>query len=431
MASFLPALFALFAFLGCKTPEAGPTFHQDVAPVLDQYCMRCHAGDDAIAPMAFDTYDEVAAWGPVIAEVTANRTMPPKQIRGDGTCGDWQDPWWMEDGEIALLADWVEAGMPEGEPTDRTPPAPLPTIEPTHTVATPEFVPVPVGGETAEFDEYRCFPMTLEGVDETLYLTGFDVKPGNDRIVHHVIGLIVDPDAPSWADDGSTNAEQMARLQAAEGDRDGWPCFTGAGDDVAYESDPIGWAPGQGATQLPEGTGVEVPEGSIIVAQVHYNLIDPETEGMSDSTEVQLQLAPAEAIEKPVLVLYLDFLLAYDDTIPAGRAAYEYREGLSLNDLGVPISIDIIGMMPHMHERGTHLDVMLTREDGTEECLIDVDNWDFDWQFIYFYEEPVTIGPNDYYELTCTYDTSSLEDPVLAGWGTQNEMCLTVLYVTL
>jgi len=413
-----------------NTPEIdGPTFYQDVAPILDTYCMRCHV-DGGIGPVSFETYDEVVSNGPSIVAFTESRIMPPKQVIADGTCGDFQDPWWMTDEEIAVLSDWVATGMEEGEVEDRNPPEPFPSLEATHSVTSPVFEPVPVGGDLAEFDEYRCFAMPVEDMDGDMFLTGFDVAPGNSAIVHHVIGHIVDPNADSdFA--GRTNAEQMAALDAESPDRPGWPCFSGAGDDVEYSSDPMGWAPGQGATNFPAGTGVAMPEGSWIVTQIHYNLSNPETLGTTDSTELQIKLSPPSEVSKPMYVIYLDFLLAFGDTLPADRPNYRYRNSVSLQELDVPISIDIVGVMPHMHQYGQRLNATILRDDGSEECIVEVPEWDFDWQYIYFYETPVTVDPADLFELTCWFDTTTADDDVLAGWGTQNEMCLTILWVTL
>jgi hypothetical protein len=33
--------------------------------------------------------------------------------------------------------------------------------------------------------------------------------------------------------------------------------------------------------------------------------------------------------------------------------------------------------------------------------------------------------------VTCDYDTASAQAPVLPGWGTGNEMCLTTLFLTV
>jgi hypothetical protein len=34
-------------------------------------------------------------------------------------------------------------------------------------------------------------------------------------------------------------------------------------------------------------------------------------------------------------------------------------------------------------------------------------------------------------DVTCTYDTQAESAPVLPGWGTRNEMCLTILMAAL
>jgi len=59
-----------------------------------------------------------------------------------------------------------------------------------------------------------------------------------------------------------------------------------------------------------------------------------------------------------------------------------------------------------------------------------VDDWDFNWQRIYWYENPISLAAGDQWEITCTFDTSDSDEPVYPGWGTKNEMCLTVLYVS-
>lgn len=416
----------MMVLVACKGQGDAMEFHADVAPVLDQHCMQCHDAG-GIAPMSFDTYENTKPWAEAIVAATQSRRMPPKQVTQDGTCGDFVDPWWLSESELSVLAKWAEADAPEGTPKDRTPSASLPSITPTHTVTTPDFVPEIVGGPAAEFDEYRCFPVPLDNLTEDKFLTGYDVHPGNKAIVHHVIGVIVDPAANS-DQEGLTNAQQMQALDDESPDRLGWPCFSGAGSRVNYESDPIAWAPGQGAVSYPEGTGIRVPAGAVFVAQVHYNLADASTIGQSDSTEVELKLE--DDVEKEIFPLYLDFLLQFGDSIPAGESAYEYSNTLRTADIGVPFDINIIGIMPHMHGRGVKLDFSVSK--GQEEsCLIDVNDWDYGWQFLYFYDRPFRVAPQDVVKLSCTFDTSDATAPVTAGWGTQNEMCLAVVYATL
>ena len=74
-------------------------------------------------------------------------------------------------------------------------------------------------------------------------------------------------------------------------EREGWPCFSGAGQGVRESGVPVVWAPGQGAVHLPEGTGIRVRPNESWVIQVHYNMIDPATIGQTDQTRIDLQMA--------------------------------------------------------------------------------------------------------------------------------------------
>ncbi len=410
--------------------EQGLTFWQDVAPVLDASCMSCHR-TGGVAPFTFETYEEVKTWGPAIVASTKARTMPPWLVTGDGTCGDWSHNEWLSDEALAALEGWVDGGMLEGTPGERNPAEGI-SMQTTHDFMTPEFSPVRLGTPEAEFDEYRCFLVEMDDLDETRFLTGYEVFPGNEAIVHHVIANFVDPNAESGVD-GMTNAERMAQLDAESPDRLGWPCFAQAGPGVEIESDPIAWAPGQGAVSLPEGTGIPIEAGNVMVVQMHYNLIDDAQIGSSDVSRVALRLE--ESVETTLIPFYMDYLLAFGDVIPAGETAYDYTRGFSLGDIGVPINIKLWGMMPHMHSHGVKLKASIRSEsagdDAVPQCLAEVNNWDYDWQRVYWYNEPVTLTPDDIWEISCTFDTSNTDQPVSAGWGTQNEMCLTVVYVSL
>ena len=67
--------------------------------------------------------------------------------------------------------------------------------------------------------------------------------------------------------------------------------------------------------------------------------------------------------------------------------------------------------------------------DGESSCEVSVPQWDFHWQGMYFYEQPLVVDAADTLHVTCTYDTTDATEPVLPGWGTQNEMCLMGLFV--
>jgi hypothetical protein len=95
---------------------------------------------------------------------------------------------------------------------------------------------------------------------------------------------------------------------------------------------------------------------------------------------------------------------------------------------------------PHMHQLGTKIRVDLVRKDGREECLVNIENWDFNWQQTYEFlpGEEIVTEVGDRFRLTCTYDNSEMNQPVVNGerlaprrisWGdgSLDEMCLNYI----
>ena len=102
---------------------------------------------------------------------------------------------------------------------------------------------------TAQPDDYRCFLLEWP-YEETMYVTGYDVRAGNEQTVHHVIPFIIAP--------GDVDAY---RALEAEDPEDGYDCYGGPGGDIDTLIDTrwLGsWAPGGGASVFPEGAGVAV-----------------------------------------------------------------------------------------------------------------------------------------------------------------------------
>jgi hypothetical protein len=299
-------------------------------------------------------------------------------------------------------------------------------------VQTPLFSPTPEGTDYAENDEYRCFMIDAPNA-EPRFISGYSVTPGTAEIVHHVVAFIVDPAADSDID-GKTNGALMAELDAASPDRDGWSCFGAAGDGVAIVGSPVVWAPGQGVVEFPAGSGTPLTPTQKLVVQVHYNLEDPRSAGKSDQTSIQFQLT--DKVDRVGMFLVPDqFLASYfagkPEKLEPGKESVKFRWTQSMSDLGVDQipDLQLAGIMPHMHELGHRYQMSVSRGDDAQ-CGVSVLDWDFHWQRMYFYEEPIALTPDTNLEVTCDYDTLSRTEPVLPGWGTQNEMCTAILYVT-
>lgn len=427
----LPSAGALL-LAGCPSTGAEPTvFWTDVAPIVEQHCVSCHQ-DGGVAPFRLDDYEAAAQWAGPSASAVASRSMPPFLVKGDGTCGEFKDSNWLTDAEIQTLEVWADEGAPKGDDATVTLSERPALMGPTVDTTTPVFVPEIVGGGNAEFDEYRCFAVEI-GTDVDKYLAGYDVVPGNESIVHHVIGMPVDMDAASWAG-GRTNAEQIEVLKAPQPDREGWPCFNGAGDDVSYDFEVVAWAPGQGPVVYPEGVGLKVPATMMMVYQVHYNLVDPSTLGQPDQTTVRLKLV--DEVEREAYMSLPDLFLgggANMDEVPPGQtaASVTFEMPVSWITGNLALDFELIGVLPHMHERGREMHVSVEHAGGSNTCVAEVPAWDFNWQRLYMYEQPIGLTPEDTLRVECIYDTTGDTEPTTAGWGTRNEMCLPGLLVTV
>jgi mono/diheme cytochrome c family protein len=406
-----------------------PRFWQDVAPIYFTHCVECHRSG-GIAPFALDDAEIAATWAQASAMAVADRTMPPWLVTDDGSCGTFRGSRALSDAQIELITAWADAGAPAGDERDDLVLPDAPALDATTELVTPSFAPVVEGTEYAESDEYRCF-LVDASLDADTFLTGYEIEPGNDALVHHVLLFNLDPTLEIAA--GETNAMRIAALDDESPDREGWPCFGASGEGTAPSGVPVSWAPGQGITAFPDGVGYRVGADDLLVMQIHYNLAAQ----VGDAPPVQttLRLRTADAVEREGFFDLPDpFLESAFGPEPAslapGQEAVDYTWELEVDPLlqGLP-AFDLFGVLPHMHGYGRRLRFDVVHDDGSETCGVEVPRWDFDWQLYYFYEQPVRLEPGDRIRVTCTFDTREATEPVMPGWGTNNEMCLLGVFV--
>jgi hypothetical protein len=418
---------------GGGQPPNDVTFWRDVAPIYNTKCVRCHQ-NGGIAPFALDDYADAKAYASLeLAQVTAG-TMPPYFLVHDDSCGSFHDEATLTDAEKSTIAAWVNGARAEGTPVTLTIP-PLPKLDDALDVATPTFAPVAQGTALAKNDEYRCFPLDPP-ISANAFLTGYDVAPGEPSIVHHVIVFLVDPNATGQG--GMTNAAIMQSLDDQSPDRLGWDCFGAAGDGVKVSAVPVTWAPGQGVVTYPDGMGIQIKPTDKLVVQVHYNLTDPTSPGKTDSTTVHLRFA--DTVDRQLVFALPDPFLASlgnatPDSLPPGQPDAKYTWTKTAADFAMMSTMpvlyaDLIAVLPHMHGRGLRQTFMMGPT-GNLACASHLEHWDFHWQEVYFYKTPPRISAGTQFQVTCEYDTSADTEPVLPGWGTQNEMCLLGMIIAL
>ncbi len=391
---------------GCtKQRESPPTYYASVAPIIASECRSCHLAG-GIAPFALETYDQAYAYRSLIRSAVAERTMPPWGGDDSGRCQTFQDDKYLSDDEVATIVDWVDGGAKEGdssvgEPETPEPPA-LPRVDAVAMLST-AYTPV-----TDPVDDYRCFVVDPE-VETDAFVTGYEVHPGDARVVHHLILYSVD----------SAGEASAAALDAQDA-TPGYDCIGELG--FVPEAWLAGWVPGDRVTIFPEGTGLRITGGRRLVLQAHYNTAQG---AFPDQTSIDLMIDSAVEDEARIVQLPVDLGAG----IPPGESYVEVSEAFSLAAL--PFDATLHSIIPHMHKRGRTMKV--EREDGGDTaCLLDVPRYDFNWQATYRFDDPLLLQQDADVSIrvTCGYDTTDDTEPVQWGEGTGDEMCLAVAYIS-
>jgi len=399
-------LLACSSGTGTDTADEALTWYRDVKPIVDRSCVSCHQ-EGGIAPFALDSYEAVSVLSSAVTSAVASRQMPP--WGADSSVQDYLDDRSLPQEEIDAILDWVDAGMPEGDPADATEVAAeelpsLSRVDATIGMAgayAPDFSTSP--------DEYRCFLIDWPLAEEA-YVTGIDVHPGNDSIVHHVIAFLATPE---------TVGTYAALDDADPGD--GYACYGGPGGDTqaAWLG---GWVPGKEASVMPEDTGIAVSPGSQVILQVHYN--DSGEEGASAKTDLDLQVE--EDVVYPAGIQPFtnpDWVDSGKMVIPAGA------EGVSVtHTLSIPVDLRLYSGGMHMHTLGQSGRLWVERATGEVEWLVSVPSWDFSWQQSYWLQEPIDFNAGDKLGVECVYDNPG-DGAVSWGEGTTDEMCLGLIYM--
>jgi hypothetical protein len=108
-------------------------------------------------------------------------------------------------------------------------------------------------------------------------------------------------------------------------------------------------------------------------------------------------------------------------SIPAGAPNHEVRRCYDLDRDKLLLSIT-----PHMHYRGKDITYEVVRPGGRRETLLAVPRYDFNWQLVYRFREPVRIEKGSRLIVTAHYDNSpnnpANPDPsAVIRWGDKSE----------
>ncbi len=367
------------------------TYHNRISRIVLQNCITCHR-DGGAAPFELTTLDDVRAHAGMIEQVVERGIMPPwfaNDAIGDKSV-DGLSPW-SNDRSLAKddkrdLLNWLAGEMPAGDSDD----APLP----------PQFVSDwEIGTPDAifQFDEPQAVKATgvmpYKDVDvqtdlaEDKWVQAIEIKPGERSVVHHVLVFV--------QGDGEVHSDRTG--------------FWGI------------YVPGNSALVYPDGFAKRLPKHAKLRFQMHYT---PNGTATTDRTSIGLVFSkqPPQH-EVRVAGIFNDKI-----SIPAGAENHQ-----EIANLPIPAEARLLGLLPHMHLRGKAARYELISA-GKTTTLLDVPHYDFNWQLLYRYREPLPVQAGDKIRFTSWYDNSvnnpANPDPTkTVGWGPQTYDEMQVGYV--
>lgn len=399
--------------------ETTVTYTKDVAPIFFKNCAECHRAGEA-APFSVLSYKEARPWAKSIREQVAKREMPP--WHADPQVGAFANDRRLTQKEIDTVVAWVDGGAREGDPKDLPS---TPNFVHGWTIGTPDLVlsmPEEFTLEAKGPDEYQYFEID-PGFKEDVYIQSAEARPGNRAVVHHIIAFVQPPRAGGKPAPKMTKEEIEKYRAQMEKDsilyRDGFlmrtkadvpayddgcaipsggggsrPDGTGNDDDIGQLL--CGFAPGMNQSNWGTGTVKKVPAGSKLILQLHYSKATGKVE--KDRSSIGLIFAKGS----PDKQLFTHGISNNYFKILPGEENHKVTACWTAKE-----DIRILTLMPHMHLRGKAMEIRAFYPNGKSELLLNVPNYSFSWQTVYYLKEPKAIPQGTKLLVTGYFDNST------------------------
>jgi len=369
---------------------ATPSYVNDIAPIIAENCASCHR-EGGIAPFAMDSHTMVLGWSPMIREVLFTKRMPPGQI--DSHIGEFINDMVLAESDTQKLIHWIGAGAPyDGGTAENDPLAHLtwPTSE--WAFGEPDYIieiPPQEVPATGILDYYNA--LVEIDIEEDRWVRASQYIPGDRTVLHHTLHSIIPPGATTG---GS--------LLGGDPDRPGIAPYI----------------PGQAPREEPPNTGGLLQAGSKIAMQMHFTTTGKAT---VDESRIGVWFYPKGFV--PEERMSGECACHFTPTwvnIPPFDPDYEMQQTITIDE-----DSRLYSLTPHMHFRGKRMRFYATYPDGTKEELINIANYNYNWQLAYTLVEPKFMPAGTQITAVGAFDNSAQNkmnpDPSRSvPWGLQS-----------
>jgi hypothetical protein len=374
---------------GTAPPAA--TFYKDVLPVLQKNCQTCHRPGE-MAPASFLTYEGTRPWAKAMKNAVLSKKMPP--WFADPHFGKFSNERSLSEPELHTLVSWVDAGAPAGDPKDA--PQPIEWVEGWR-IGKPDVVlsmSIPYKIPAAGTIDYQ-YIVVPTGFTEDKYVQMAEARPGNTKLVHHIIAFVREPGNP-WMKDAKPGVpyapkepelspEDQKKQEEAEAKLPGIPF---PGDFL------VGYAPGTVPQVMKPGQAKLIKAGSDLVLQMHYTANGA---AGTDVSKIGLVFSKTPPSERVLTINTANVTFS----IPPGAPDTQVNSKVTLQQ-----DATLENFLPHMHFRGASFEYRATYPNGEKEVLLRVPHYDFNWQLTYNLAQEKKLPKGTVIECEAHFDNS-------------------------
>ena len=339
-------------------------YTDDIAPILRDYCVRCHR-EGGMAPWAMTDYQTIVGWSDMMEQVLLSRRMPP--WKADPKIGHFSNSFAMPDDARRKVLNWINNGLEAGIGDD--PLINASAAEEGWSMGEPDKIiqlkqeELPATGVIP----YRYQTVVLKDTVDR-WVSAIDVKPGNAQVVHHIVIV-----------------NEAVKREESIVNRDFLP----------WNDDFLAISTGAGTlNKFPEDTGIFLPKNSTWSIQIHYTPI-----GKPDKDQTAIGIyyhqTPPQREYLSLSPTRRDIIIPpYTDEVQ-WTARDTVRKDILIHALG-----------PHMHYRGKRARFEVIRPDGVTETVVSIPDYDFNWQYKYELASPMLVPKGSVLQFTGVYDNT-------------------------
>ncbi len=173
----------------------------------------------------------------------------------------------------------------------------------------------------------------------------------------------------------------------------------------------LGWTPGQIAPLVDADLAWRLDPGTDLVVQLH---MQPSGKPEAVRPSIGFYFGDRPPTRTPSILR----LGSQGIDIPPGEGRYLVEDRYTL-----PVDATLLAVQPHAHYRAADVTGTATFPDGTSRTLIHIGAWDFRWQHVYRYAEPMRLPRGTTVAMRYVYDNSAQNPrnpqlpPARVRWG--------------